>query len=242
MNRLRWLVVILVAGCGVAWLAAQNIPRDRTMTTEQLADNLFVVKDGYDGNTAVFIRAEGVVLVDTKSVAGGQALLDAVRTLTDKPVTHILNTHEHFDHVGGNSYLPQHVEVVAHENAAAAMAGMDEFRGSARAHGLPDRTFKDTLTLFDGADAISLHYFGRAHTTGDAFIVFRGAGVMHAGDTYPGVNVVQRSGGSADEYPRTMSRAASEITGVRSVIPGHGPVTTWQAFVDNAAALRKGRD
>lgn len=237
----RWLLigVIAAAGLAVAWIAAQE-QRPRVFTTERLADKLYLINDNYDGNTAVFIRNDGVVLVDTKSIDGGQQLLATLRTITDKPVTHILNTHEHFDHVGGNSYLPQHVEVVAHANAAAAMRRMDEFRGE-RQHGLPDRTFEDRLTLFSGADEITLHYFGKAHTTGDVFIVFRGVGVMHAGDTFPGLNPVRRSGGSAEDYPRTMTRAATEITGVQRVIPGHGPVETWQAFVDNAAALRRGQ-
>ena len=52
-------------------------------------------------------------------------------------------------------------------------------------------------------------------------------------------HVVSRSGGSAEAYPRTMGRAAAEITGVRTVIPGHGPSTTWHAFADSAAALRR---
>jgi cyclase len=238
MRRALLLGIVAAAGLAVAWVAAQGRV-SREMTTERLADNLYVIKDGADGNTAVFIRSEGVVLVDTKSMSGGRPMLEALKTITDKPVTHIVNTHEHFDHVGGNAFLPQHVDVIAHSNAARAMKGMEEFEGPQRQHGLPDRTFDDTLTLFSGAEQITMHYFGAAHTNGDAFIVFRGAGVMHAGDTFPGVNVVSRSGGSAEAYPRTMGRAAAEITGVRTVIPGHGPITTWQAFADSAAALRK---
>jgi cyclase len=238
MTRALPLGIVVAAGLAVAWVAAQG-RMSREMTTERLAENLYVIKDGADGNTAVFLRAEGVVLVDTKSLSGGQRLLETLKSITDKPVTHILNTHEHFDHVGGNSFLPAHVEVIAHANAAGAMKRMEQFDDPQRRHGLPDRTFDDTLTLFSGAEQIAMHHFGAAHTSGDAFIVFRGLGVMHAGDTFPGVNVVSRSGGSAEAYPRTMGRAAAEITGVRTVIPGHGPITTWQAFADSAAALRR---
>jgi cyclase len=237
MKRLAILVAI-VAGGLTAWAVAQ--PRGpREMKVQRVADNLYVISDNYDGNTAVFIRNDGVVLVDTKSVAGGRQLIEAIKGITSKPITHILNTHEHYDHVGGNAYFPQHVEVIAHENAVQPMNGMKEFATPETRHGLPDKTFKDRLTLFSGADAIELFYFGAAHTNNDAFIVFRGHGVLHAGDTYPGVNNVTRSGGSASDYPRTMDRAAKEITGVRTVIPGHGPLTDWQAFVSNAASLQK---
>jgi glyoxylase-like metal-dependent hydrolase (beta-lactamase superfamily II) len=238
MKRWALLGVILVAGLLAVYVAAQ---RPAELVTERLADNFFVIKDANDGNTAVFIRTAGVVLVDTKSLAAGQRLLNALRTVTDKPVTHILHTHHHFDHTGGNSFFPAHVDVIAHENAPPRMASMEEFSTPERKHGLPDRTFKDTLTLFSGADTIELHHFGAAHTDNDAFIVFRGLGVMHAGDTFPGLNNVDRHGGSAAAYPTTMGRAAAEISGVRTVIPGHGPVTTWQHFLDNAAALRKNR-
>jgi glyoxylase-like metal-dependent hydrolase (beta-lactamase superfamily II) len=234
----RWMLLgaLLATGISAAYVAAQ---RPAEFVTHRLADNLYVIQDSTDGNTAVFIRDGGVILVDTKSLKAGQPLLDAVRGITVKPVTHILHTHHHYDHVGGNSFFPNHVEVVAHETAAARMTGMEEFSTPERRHGLADRTFKDSLTLFSGADTIDLHHFGAAHTDGDAFIVFRGLGVMHAGDTFPGMNAVPRHGGSAQTYPTTMSRAATAITGVRTVIPGHGPLKTWQDFVDSAAALRR---
>ena len=89
------------------------------------------------------------------------------------------------------------------------------------------------MTLFSGADGIELRYFGAAHTNGDAFIMFRSAGVMHAAKP-PGGNVVARNGGKRGGIQTTISRAAAGITGVHTVIPGHGKVATWQWFVDNA--------
>ena len=236
MHRCALLGVVFVVGVLAAYLAAQRPPE---FSVERLAENLAVIKDTNDGNTAVFIRNDGVVLVDTKSLKAGQQLLEVLRTVTTKPVTHILHTHHHYDHTGGNSFFPAHVEVIAHENAAKRMPEMTEFNTPERKHGLPDRTFANTLTLFDGADAIDLYYFGPAHTDNDAFIVFRGLGVMHAGDTAPGMNAT-RHGGSAEKYFDTMSGAA-KVSGVRTVIPGHGPMMTWQQFVDNVETLRKGR-
>lgn len=235
MQRATLLGAILVTGALAAYLVAQR-PADYSV--ERLAETLFVIKDADDGNTAVFIRADGVVLVDTKSLKAGQRLLEVLRTITTKPVTHILHTHHHYDHTGGNSFFPAHVEVIAHENAAARMPAMTEFNTPERRHGLPDRTFNDRLMLFSGADAIELHHFGPAHTDNDTFVVFRGLGVMHAGDTTPGMNAVTQHGGSKERYADTMNGAAA-LTGVRTVIPGHGPVMPWQRFVENVAALRE---
>jgi glyoxylase-like metal-dependent hydrolase (beta-lactamase superfamily II) len=236
-TRLALIGAVSLAAVSAAWLASRETD---ALTIRQLADNLFVIA-GSGGNTAVFIRAGGVILVDTKDPGTGPRLLDMVRTVTDKPITHILNTHTHFDHVGANGFFAPQVEIVAHATTATRMARMEEFADPAAKHGLPDRTFTDRLTLFSGPETIDLHYFGPAHTDGDAFVVFRGAGVMHAGDTFPGVNVVADSGGSAEEYPETMSRAAATITGVNTVIPGHGEVATWRAFVDEAARISSRR-
>ena len=105
-----------------------------------------------------------------------------MKTVTDKPITHIINTHTHGDHNGSNIFFPASVEIVTQENTAANMQKMPAFQEAANRHGLPDRTLKDKMTLLSGKDAIDLYYFGPAHTNGDAFVVFRNARVVHAGD------------------------------------------------------------
>lgn len=201
---------------------------------EKVADNLYMVP-GQGGNTAVLVAANGVVLVDTKLANNGQAILDQVRKVTDKPVTHIINTHTHGDHTGSNQFFPATVEIVAHENTAGLMKKMPVFQDAANAHGLPDRTYTERLTVLGGADAIDLYFFGAAHTSGDSFVVFRNARVMHAGDAFAGKAppfIDRGSGGSGVAYPDTLAKAAGGIKGVERVIPGHAAVMTWQDFVD----------
>ena len=154
----------------------------QTLTTEKLRDNLFVIKGG-GGNTAAFITSKGVVLVDTKNPDWGQRIMDQVRSVTDKPVVTIINTHTHGDHTGSNEFFPASVEVVAQENTKANMEKMDAFKGE-KAQFLPDKTYKDKLTLNSGADRIDLYYFGAGHTNGDAIIVFPTLRVAHAGDLF----------------------------------------------------------
>src|SRR5262249_24324190 len=163
---------------------------------EKVADNLYMIP-GQGGNTAAFIVADGVLPVDTNVANNGQAILDQLKTVTSKPVTHIINTHTHGDHTGSNDFFPASVEIVTQENTAANMRKMPAFQEESKKHGLPDRTFKDKMTLLTGKDAIDLYYFGAAHTNGDAFVVFRNIRVMHAGDVFAtkGQPLIDRTNG-----------------------------------------------
>jgi cyclase len=194
---------------------------------EKVADNLYFIF-GAGGNTGVYIAEKGVVLVDTKNPNNGQGILDQVKSVTDKPITHIINTHTHGDHNGSNVFFPASVEIVSQENTAANMQKMAAFQEALNRHGLPDRTYKDKLTLLGGKDAIDLYYFGPAHTNGDTFVVFRNARVVHAGDAFAnkGQPLIDRNnGGSGIAYPETIAKAAKGIGNVDTVINGHSPVT-----------------
>ena len=112
--------------------APANAPRFPPITgIETIATNLYRVV-GEGGNTAVLVHGNGVLLVDTKLANNGQAILDQVRKVTDKPITHIVNTHTHGDHTGSNSFFPASVEVVVQENTAANMLKMDAFKSDDR--------------------------------------------------------------------------------------------------------------
>jgi glyoxylase-like metal-dependent hydrolase (beta-lactamase superfamily II) len=189
---------------------------------------------GAGGNTAVYIAAAGVVLVDTKNPNNGQGILDQVKSVTDKPITHIVNTHVHGDHNGSNIFFPAMVEIVVHENNASRMVNEPMFKDPANKHGLADKTFKDKMTVLSGRDAIDLYHFGPAHTDGDAFVVFRGLRAMHAGDVFArkGQPLIDRNrGGSGVEYGQTIAKAAKGIRNVDTVITGHSTVMKWGDFV-----------
>jgi cyclase len=207
---------------------------------EKVKDNLYMVTGG-GGNTAVFITANGVVLVDTKLANWGQAIMDKVKTVTDKPVTHIINTHTHGDHVGSNEFFPASVEVVAHANVSTSMAKMPAFADGTKKHAFPDRTYTDKLTVLSGNDAIDLYHFGPAHTNGDTFVVFRNLRVMHSGDAFSakGTPLLDaNNGGSGVTYPETIAKAIAGVKGVDTVIPGHSTVMRWQDFVEFGAFTR----
>ena len=225
MKRTAVLAGIVATGLSAAGLHAQGQPALGEI--EHVSPNVYKIF-GNGGNTTVFVRSDGVVLVDTKLADNGAAILAQVRKVTAKPVTMIVNTHSHGDHVGSNGEIAKgRVQIVAHANTArrvAAMAGQPSIT----------RMFDDRLTLGTGKDRIELYWFGAGHTDGDAFVVFPVERTMAAGDIYqlqamPRID--RAAGGSALALPVSLTQAQDTIKGVDKVIDGHGTsIHDWAEF------------
>jgi len=231
--------LLVVGGLSIAIAAQQQQPK--TLEVTKLKDNLYVLKaltNGGGGNTSVFITATGVVVVDSKNPGWGQPILDKIKTLTDKPVTTLINTHTHGDHVSGNVEFPASVDIVVQANTAENMKKMlpnstaaDQaapaqtiFQANG-GKGLPKHTFKDKMTIGKGADEVDLFYFGRGHTNGDAFVLFPAARVLHAADIFSGKNIPlldANNGGSAVEIANSLEKAANSLNGkYDTIVAGH---------------------
>lgn len=253
MKRALVAIALLTAGTltigAAAFQQPQKLPPVRDI--QKVRDNLYFISGGdtYDrptwtgGNTAVLVTAKGVVVVDTMLAGAGPSLLARIKSVTDKPVITIINTHTHFDHSGSNTEFPATVEFVAHENTRANMArekcpqvtNCDAFKGE-NAKYLPKRTYKDRLTLFSGPDQVDLYHFGRGHTSGDTFVVFPAVRAMHGGDMFPRAHMpfidTEASGGAALDFNDTLKKAVSTIKNVETVIGGHTPSpVSWNDFV-----------
>ena len=243
MKRLAVLIGLLAAGA-VSMIFAQQQPQQRppaTLEIQKVKDNLYVITGG-GGNTAAFITDKGVVIVDTKNPGMGPGILEKVKSVTPKPVTMIINTHTHGDHVGSNSAFTGAVEFVAHENCKTSMEKMPAFQSDEGKKFLPGKTYKDKLSLLKGNDKIDLYHFGRGHTSGDTFVVFPALKLMHSGDMFAfskGLPIIDiNNGGSGLEYPKSLMKAAAGIKGVENVIPGHSAVTSFAEFKEYGEFLR----
>jgi len=249
MRRQIVLVGLVVFGAlSLAVVAQAPPPAASAIKVMKLADNLFVLNalaGGGGGNTSVFITATGVVVVDTKNPGWGQPLLEVIKTLTPKPVTLIVNTHTHGDHVSGNVAFPATVDVVTHENTRTNMMAMRPASFVAlpasgpppniftqnNGVGMPKRTFKDSMTIGQGADRLELHYFGRAHTDGDAMVFFPMARVLHMADVFPTKGLPgmdANNGGTGVGYADTLTKAAdfADRNKVETIVNGHHETTT----------------
>lgn len=239
MKRFGLLSGLLVVGV-LSLLATQGQTRQNVAQMQKVKDNLYVIIGG-GGNTAALVTEPGVIVVDTKVRGWGNAILDKIKSVTDKPVTTIINTHTHGDHVGSNPEFPATVEVIAHENCKASMEKMPMFQTEEGKKYLPKQTFKDKLSFTNGKVSIDLYYFGRGHTGGDTIVVFPALKVAHTGDLFAGKSAPimdVNNGGSGVEYPKTLMKAASSIHGVETVIPGHSAVTDWKAFQEYGEFMR----
>src|SRR5881397_3947890 len=128
MKRATLLILLLVIGVLSMALVASQAPGGQrgpnVAQIEKVRDNLYMITGG-GGNTAAFITDGGVVIIDTKLAGWGQAILDKVRTVSDKPISLIINTHTHPDHTGSNEFFGPTVDVVAQENTKTNMQNMD---------------------------------------------------------------------------------------------------------------------
>jgi glyoxylase-like metal-dependent hydrolase (beta-lactamase superfamily II) len=257
MRRSVVLTAIVVVGLGAAGAAAQRgggrgggggIPP--TGKIEKIKDNLYKI-GGAGSNTTVFLTDAGVVLVDTKLATSmvdgkvqnnGEAIMNQVKSVTDKPVTMLINTHVHPDHNGSNSYFKAArptIEVVTHENTKKWV----DMNPKADPAWQPTQTFTDKKTIGKGKDQIDLYYFGAGHTDGDAFVVFKALRAMCIGDLMawnmaPLIDPATK--GSVIALPDTLEKALKGIKNVDLVIEGHGNVNTWaglRAYAEFSRAL-----
>jgi glyoxylase-like metal-dependent hydrolase (beta-lactamase superfamily II) len=214
-------------GPSAAALAATKI--------EKVKDNLYVItgsgvadRNAFSGgNTAVLVTDTGVVVVDTKLPGWGPTILERIKSVTNKPVTTLINTHTHGDHTGSNEAFGTSVDSIVQENTKANMERMDAFKGEKAAF-LPKRTYKDKMTVGSGKNAIDLYYFGPGHTNGDTFVLFRALRVLHAGDMFawkdlPFIDTM--NGGRVSDHPKTLAKAYAALgKDADIVITGHTPL------------------
>jgi cyclase len=233
--------LLAVGGLALAAAALQaqrgQPPAPKPIVMQKVKDNLYVLLSNVAGSpeftggaSAIFITDGGVVLVDTKNAGEGPLMLEKIKSVTDKPVTMIINTHTHADHTGNDGFFGATVDIVAHENTKTNMEKMDAFKGEG-AKFLPKKTFKDKTSLTSGKDRIDLYYFGPAHTNGDTVVVFPSLRVAHTGDLFSGKNpprIDPANGGSGVAYPKTGAKMLAGIKNVDTVITGHGKVMTWK--------------
>jgi glyoxylase-like metal-dependent hydrolase (beta-lactamase superfamily II) len=209
------------------------------VSTFHVQGNVYMLV-GAGGNIAVQRGDDGVLVVDTGLAQNAERVLAAIRTLSDKPIRWVINTHVHPDHTGGNEAIAKAgskttggpAEVLAHENVLTRMS-------AAKTPPTPtgawptDTYFPEEKDIYFNGEAIMLHHDQAAHTDGDSIVFFRKSDVVAAGDvfvttSYPFID--QANGGSIQGELNALNRIldiavpAHEQEGGTFVIPGHGRV------------------
>ncbi len=221
------------------------------IAVHRLRGNVAVL-EGSGGNIAVLTGPDGKVMIEAGIAVSRPQVAAALADLGPEPVTHLINTHWHFDHASGNEWLHElGPQILAQENTLKHLATMQRVEdwdydfAPLSAAALPTDVFATERTLQLNGNTLALKYYGPAHTDSDISVQFTEADILHTGDTfwnsvYPFIDY--STGGSIDGSIRAADANLAMTTDQTIIIPGHGqPVSNrgeLQAFRDMLVVIR----
>jgi glyoxylase-like metal-dependent hydrolase (beta-lactamase superfamily II) len=130
---------------------------------QDLGQGLYMITDNVY-QSMFMVYGSGVVVVDAPPPYA-QLIPKAIAEVTDKPITHVVYSHAHIDHIGGTKSLGGHPIIIAHQETKRFLA-----RANDANRPIPSVTFKDRYTLKLGSRTLELSYHGNAHEPGNIFI------------------------------------------------------------------------
>lgn len=243
-----WLTALVLA-CASA--QAQRDFSTVEVIAEPVTDGIYMLT-GSGGNIGLSIGEDATFIIDDQFAPLTEKIQATIQTLTSTPVSFVINTHWHGDHVGGNeNFGKAGAVIVAHDNVRARMSTdqfMANFNREVKASppdALPVVTFNDRSTLHLNGDHAHIVHVPRAHTDGDAIVHFEKANVIHMGDTFfngrfPFIDT--GSGGTIDGIVAAADRALALADEETRIIPGHGSLAVkadLQSYRDMLVGVRK---
>ncbi len=225
---MRYLIII-------AFLSAtlvQSQDKEVTITVDTLSQNVYMLT-GRGDNIGLYVGKENVFMIDDQFAPLSAKIKTTIATLTNKPITYLVNTHMHGDHTGGNvNFNTDETTIVAQDNVRKRLQTRGQQNVAAKKLSqadylktLPEITFSEDLAFYDGDETIMAFHVHNAHTDGDSMIYIVNENVLHMGDTYfsgryPYIDL--KSGGSIDGYIAAHKKALLVIDENTKIIPGHG--------------------
>ncbi len=218
---------------GMTTLYAQN--QEVAIEVIPVQGNVKMLK-GKGGNIGMLAGSEKVLLVDDQFADMTPKILAAVRTISDKPISYLLNTHWHGDHTGGNDNIGKMgATIVAHDNVRRRLVADQKEKNQPRPEALPEITFANGLNFHFEDEEIAFFHSHSGHTDGDAMVYFMTSNVLHTGDLffngrYPYIDL--SSGGDVRGYIKAVQNALMLIAEDTQIIPGHGELATKKDYQD----------
>ena len=239
-----WLVWLL-------WLPATAAAQDKQdfskveVKATKVAGQVYVIEDVTaefsGGNVGVSVGPDGIVLIDDKFAPLAPKIEAALKTISDKPVRFIINTHFHGDHTDGNAAFGQKSTIIAHENTRKRLIAGGKDQPPTPAVALPVITFEDKLSVHLNGEDIRAIHFPSGHTDTDVVIFFTQSKVVHMGDDFfngmfPFIDT--DGGGSVKGLITNVQKLLEQIPADTKIIPGHGKVATPKELRDFLAMLK----
>jgi glyoxylase-like metal-dependent hydrolase (beta-lactamase superfamily II) len=217
---------------GLVQTARKTAATDK-ITIQKLRGNVSVLL-GAGGNIAVLPGRDGKLLIDAGFAGARPQITDALAGISSEPITHLINTHWHFDHTDGNEWLHSvGAAILAHTNTRKHLSTTTRVEGwnftfePAPAGAIPAEVFDDERTLKLNGTTITLKHYAPAHTDSDISVHFTDSDILHVADTfwngfYPFIDY--STGGSIDGMIRATEANLTKVSDTTIVIPGHGEV------------------
>lgn len=220
------LSVFAVASLAICIAPATANEAGPRIPAQQVRDGLYVLHGGDElgANAGVLKHDKGLLLIDTMEERASAKLISALRVIADAPVTHVINTHHHLDHAGGNgAFLAEDAVLVRQSN--------DPHIGEAG-----KLNFDGRIALTVGGERVDL-YAVRSHAPDDALVHLPGHNVLFTGDTFTtNWHPTFYAGGVTGQL--AMIDLALDLSDNETVIvPGHGPVADRDGLLSYRAAF-----
>ncbi|QJF51878.1 MBL fold metallo-hydrolase [Roseobacter ponti] len=233
--------------------ASQGDMTEKAITFDEIGEGLWAFTAEGDPNSGVIIGDDSVMIIEaqaTPRLAG--KVIEKVRSVTDKPITHLVLTHYHAVRVlGASAYGADQIIMSDTARAMVAERGQEDwdsefqrfprlFEGHESIPGLtwPTTTFSGSMTVYLGRRRVDISHPGRAHTAGDAVVFVPDQNVMFTGDIVEDRSACYCGDGHFSDWGRTLDVIAARD--VDAIAPGRGGALTGRK--DVARAITSTRD
>ena len=227
--------------------ASQGDMSEKKITFDEIGEGLYAFTAEGDPNSGVIIGDDSVMIVEAQATPRlANKVIECVRSVTDKPITHVVLTHYHAVRVLGASAFD--AQQVIMSNAAYNMVlerGQEDwdsefqrfprlFEGHESIPGLtmPTTTFSDEMTVFLGKRRVNIKQIGRAHTAGDAVIHVPDQNVMFTGDIVEDHSACYCGDGHFADWGTTLDNI--KAYDVDAIAPGRGGALVGKEAVNRA--------
>jgi cyclase len=248
---------ILRAGLILAWLCACGPLNAFQVGTTDFTKGVTKVLPVRDNVTVIQIRTpqdlnnivvlagpDGYLMVDHPEPTANPAIQKVLDDLGKRPVKFLLNTHWHYDHVGGNEIYGPDAVIVAHENVRTRlMTKQTPFWSPTPIGPYPERawpriTFRDMVTIHFTGESIEMDHYANGHTDTDSVVYFAHANVVDVGDIYDG-KASYAGGADMEGIARSLSAVLERINDDTVVITGHSEMSNRRELAEYVPLLNQ---
>ena len=230
--------------------ASQNDLDEKKISFEEIGNDLFAFTAEGDPNSGIIVGDDSVMVIDAQATPTlARQVIQKVRSVTDKPISHLVLSHYHAVRVlGAAEYKASNIIMSSKARSMVVERGQEDwdsefdrfprlFKGHEEIPGLtwPTTTFDKKMSLFLGKRRVDLYFLGRAHTAGDIVIHVPDSNVLFTGDIVEYKSACYCGDAHLQDWPKTLGKIA-KFQAV-SLVPGRGDALTDPRQINDAIAL-----